>query len=81
MISKGHVVLTAELLHKILELPEGVLISGMHYESDRDLVRINFHSHKPVAGLTWETEEGSESRRAGLPQKVYDLIEEANKND
>lgn len=62
--------MTAELLQKLLDLPEEVLISGMSYESNRDLIRINFHSNEPVEGLTWETEEGMESRRTELPQKL-----------
>lgn len=79
MISKGHVVITSELLHKLLELPEGVLLSGINYESNRDLIRINFHSHKPVEGLTWETEEGQESRRTDLPNRLHEIAREGTK--
>jgi len=80
MISKGHVVITTELMHKLLELPEGVLISGINYESNRDLVRINLHSHEPVEGITWETHEGSETRRSDLARKLYELVKEGKSN-
>ncbi|MGM2632399.1 hypothetical protein [Bacillus cereus group sp. Bce040] len=59
MLAKGKLCFTQEMLQKVLELPENIIITDADFESNRDIVSFYVRSLEPIKGLTYKTDEGA----------------------
>lgn len=59
---RGTTKLTYELLHQILQLPDGVRIRAIGQNPDRDVAKIVFESKEEIKGVTFPTSPGSHPR-------------------
>lgn len=58
VLARGKLRVTEQLLHELLQLPEGIVITDSKYDSDRDVISFYLRSAEPIEGLTYELGEG-----------------------
>lgn len=66
MKRRGQIRLTAEVLHKMLELPKEVEIINVSFDDKREIINVKIRSEEVVSDLTHETGEGMEFPTSNL---------------
>jgi hypothetical protein len=59
--ARGKLQVTEELIRKVLQLPEGVVISDAEFNSNRDIITLHLRSDEAIENYTMELPEGHES--------------------